>query len=82
MFDEDLTNDLLRKCLEEIRLDWETVTRGDIEEIRGVVANTNAIRALEERGWIDVVGHRETPGRPGLYAGKFCRKRRKGGRQS
>jgi segregation and condensation protein B len=119
MFDEDLTNDLLRKCLEEIRLDWEKrpaellqlasgwrfrtrvefmpylermnpekpprysrvvletlaiiayrqpVTRGDIEEIRGVVANTNAIRALEERGWIDVVGHRETPGRPGLYA--------------
>lgn len=46
----------------------QPVTRGDIEEIRGVAVNTNAIRALEERGWIDVVGHRETPGRPALYA--------------
>jgi len=46
----------------------QPVTRGDIEEIRGVAVNSNAIRALEERGWIDVVGHRETPGRPALYA--------------
>jgi segregation and condensation protein B len=46
----------------------QPVTRGDIEEIRGVAVNTNALRALEERGWIDVVGHRETPGRPALYA--------------
>lgn len=46
----------------------QPVTRGDIEDIRGVVVNTHAIRALEERGWIDVVGHRETPGRPALYA--------------
>jgi segregation and condensation protein B len=46
----------------------QPVTRGDIEDIRGVAVNTNAIRALEERGWIDVVGHRETPGRPALYA--------------
>ncbi|WP_303785063.1 SMC-Scp complex subunit ScpB [Azovibrio restrictus] len=46
----------------------QPVTRGDIEEIRGVAVNTHAIRALEERGWIDVVGHRETPGRPALYA--------------
>lgn len=112
-------NDLLRKCLDELREDWKNrpveliqlasgwrfrtraefmpylerlnpekpprysravletlaiiayrqpVTRGDIEEIRGVTVNTNAIRALEERGWIDVVGHRETPGRPALYA--------------
>lgn len=42
---------------------------GDIEEIRGVaVSNANVIKALEERGWIDVVGHRETPGRPALFA--------------
>jgi segregation and condensation protein B len=122
MFDEEmgeLDNDLLRKCLDEIREEWtnrpaelvqlasgwrfrtrveympylerlspekppkysravletlaiiayrQPVTRGDIEEIRGVAVNTNAIRALEERGWIDVVGHRETPGRPALYA--------------
>ena len=46
----------------------QPVTRGDIEEIRGVVVSTNIIRALEARGWIDVVGHREVPGRPALYA--------------
>ncbi|MBI2297183.1 MAG: SMC-Scp complex subunit ScpB [Betaproteobacteria bacterium] len=46
----------------------QPVTRGDIEEIRGVTVSTNIIRALEERGWIDVVGHREVPGRPALYA--------------
>lgn len=45
----------------------QPVTRGDIEDIRGVVVTPNVIRALEERGWIDVVGHRETPGRPALY---------------
>ncbi|MDR2637609.1 MAG: SMC-Scp complex subunit ScpB [Zoogloeaceae bacterium] len=121
MFDDELGNEVLRRCLDEIRADWEAgrrpaellqlasgwrfrarveympylerlnpekppkysravletlaiiayrqpVTRGDIEEIRGVAVNSNAIRALEERGWIDVVGHRETPGRPALYA--------------
>ncbi len=46
----------------------QPVTRGDIEEIRGVVVNTQVIRTLEERGWIDVVGHRDTPGRPALFA--------------
>ncbi|MCL2523800.1 MAG: SMC-Scp complex subunit ScpB [Betaproteobacteria bacterium] len=46
----------------------QPVTRGDIEEIRGVAVNANVIRTLEERGWIDVVGHRETPGRPALLA--------------
>jgi segregation and condensation protein B len=46
----------------------QPVTRGDIEEIRGVVVSTNVIRALEARGWIDVVGHREVPGRPALLA--------------
>ena len=46
----------------------QPVTRGDIEEIRGVAVNSNVIKALEERGWIDVVGHRDTPGRPALLA--------------
>ncbi len=119
MFDEELSGEVLRKLLDNIRDEWkdrpaelvqlasgwrfrtraefmpylerlnpekpprysravletlaiiayrQPVTRGDIEEIRGVAVNTNAIRALEERGWIDVVGHRETPGRPALYA--------------
>ena len=43
-------------------------TRGDIEEIRGVVVSPNIIKALEARGWIDVVGHKEVPGRPELFA--------------
>ncbi len=46
----------------------QPVTRGDIEEVRGVTVSANAIRALEARGWIDVVGHRDAPGRPALYA--------------
>ena len=46
----------------------QPVTRGDIEDVRGVVVSTQIIQALETRGWIDVVGHRETPGRPALYA--------------
>lgn len=46
----------------------QPVTRGDIEEIRGVTVSTNVMKTLEDRGWIDVVGHRDTPGRPGLYA--------------
>ena len=45
----------------------QPVTRGDIEEIRGVGVSTQIVQALESRGWIDVVGHRETPGRPALY---------------
>jgi segregation and condensation protein B len=44
------------------------VTRGDIEEIRGVEVASTVLKTLESRGWIDVVGHREVPGRPGLYA--------------
>jgi segregation and condensation protein B len=43
-------------------------TRGDIEEIRGVVVSPNIIKALEARGWIDVVGQKEVPGRPELLA--------------
>jgi segregation and condensation protein B len=46
----------------------QPVTRGDIEDIRGVAVNPNVIKTLEERGWIDVVGHRDTPGRPALFA--------------
>ncbi len=46
----------------------QPVTRGDIEDIRGVVVSTQIVRTLEARGWIDVVGHREVPGRPALYA--------------
>jgi segregation and condensation protein B len=46
----------------------QPVTRGDIEDIRGVVVSAQIIQTLENRGWIDVVGHRETPGRPALYA--------------
>jgi segregation and condensation protein B len=46
----------------------QPVTRGDVEDIRGVVVSTQIIQALESRGWIDVVGYRDTPGRPALYA--------------
>ena len=46
----------------------QPVTRGDIEELRGVVVTANIIRALEARGWIEVVGHKEVPGRPELLA--------------
>ena len=46
----------------------QPVTRGDIEDIRGVVVSTNIIKALEARDWIEVVGHREVPGRPELFA--------------
>lgn len=119
MFDAELSNDVLRKLLDELREEWsdrpvellqlasgwrfrtrpeyasylerlnpekppkysravletlaiiayrQPVTRGDIEEIRGVVVNTQVVRTLEERGWIDTVGYRDTPGRPALYA--------------
>lgn len=46
----------------------QPVTRGDIEEVRGVTVSTNIVKALEVRGWIEVIGHREVPGRPALYA--------------
>ena len=46
----------------------QPVTRGDIEQIRGVSVNPNVMRQLVERDWIDVVGQREAPGRPSLYA--------------
>jgi segregation and condensation protein B len=46
----------------------QPVTRGGIEEIRGVAVSPNVLKTLESRGWIDVVGHRDTPGRPALFA--------------
>lgn len=46
----------------------QPVTRGEIEDIRGVAVSTNIIRTLQEREWVQVVGHREVPGRPALYA--------------
>jgi len=46
----------------------QPVTRGDIEAIRGVSVSPGILKALEARGWIDVVGHREVPGRPSLYS--------------
>jgi segregation and condensation protein B len=46
----------------------QPVTRGEIEEIRGVTVSSNIVKQLEDRGWIEVVGHKETVGRPGLFA--------------
>ena len=47
----------------------QPITRGEIEEIRGVATSTNLFRTLqEERGWVRIVGHKDVPGRPGLYA--------------
>jgi segregation and condensation protein B len=46
----------------------QPVTRGDIEDVRGVTVSPGVVRTLEARGWIDVVGHRDAPGRPALYA--------------
>ena len=51
-----------------IIVDRQPVTRGDIEQIRGVAVNPNIMRSLQERNWIDIVGHRDVPGRPALYA--------------
>lgn len=119
LFDEELSQETIRKVLDELRLDWadkgvelanvaggwrfqakpeyqqyldrltptkpprysratmetlaiiayrQPVTRGDIEEIRGVTVSSQVLKNLEVRGWIDIIGHRETPGRPALYA--------------
>ncbi len=46
----------------------QPVTRGDMEDIRGVTINTQILKQLEDRGWVEVIGHRESVGRPGLYA--------------
>ena len=119
LLDEDLSNDTLRKLLDDLRETWQSrgvelapvasgwrfrtrpelqkyldrlspqkppkysravletlaiivykqpVTRGDIEEIRGVTVSPGILKALEARGWIDVIGHREVPGRPEIFA--------------
>jgi segregation and condensation protein B len=123
LFDDDLSIELLRRALDELRLEWQDrgvelvqiadgwrfqtrseyqhylhrlnpeklpkysravmetlaiiaykqpVTRGDIEEIRGVTVNSQIIKTLEERDWIKVVGHRDVPGRPALFATTAC----------
>lgn len=46
----------------------QPITRGEIEDIRGVSVSSQIIRTLLERGWVKVIGHKEVPGRPGLYA--------------
>jgi segregation and condensation protein B len=119
VFDTELSNDFLRRALEELRADWQgrgvelafvadgwrfqtrseyqhyldrlnpekpprysratletlaiiayrqPVTRGDVEEIRGVAVNSQIVKTLEERGWIEVVGHKDVPGHPALFA--------------
>ena len=119
MFEQELSADMLRRALEELRADWEgrgvelvqvaegwrfqtraemqpylarlknekpprysravletlaiiayrqPVTRGDIEDIRGVSVNAQIIKTLEDRGWVETVGHKEVPGHPALLA--------------
>lgn len=46
----------------------QPVTRGDIEDVRGVAVNALLLKQLEDRGWVEVIGHRETVGRPALFA--------------
>ncbi|MCC5851785.1 MAG: SMC-Scp complex subunit ScpB [Alkalimonas sp.] len=46
----------------------QPITRGEIEDIRGVSVSSQIMRTLQDRGWVKVVGHKEVPGRPGLYA--------------
>ena len=58
----------LRKCGTAIIAYRQPVTRGDIEEIRGVTVNSQTIKMLEDRGWIEAIGHRDVPGRPALFA--------------
>lgn len=119
LFDQELSTEILRRLLEELRHDWnekgvelvnvasgwrfhakpemqkfldrlnpqkpprysravletlaiiayhQPVTRGDIEEIRGVTVSGPVLKALESRGWVGAIGHRDVPGRPALYA--------------
>jgi segregation and condensation protein B len=46
----------------------QPITRAEIEDIRGVAVGTNIVKSLTERGWVRVVGHRDVPGKPALYA--------------
>ncbi len=119
MFEQELSEDMLRRALDELKSDWERkatelvqvaegwrfqtrpemqpylarmrnekpprysravletlaiiayrqpVTRGDVEDIRGVSVNAQIVKTLEERGWIETVGHRDVPGKPALLA--------------
>jgi segregation and condensation protein B len=119
MFEQELSEDMLRRALDELRADWadkatelvqvaegwrfqtrpeiqpylarmrnekpprysravletlaiiayrQPVTRGDVEDIRGVSVNAQIIKTLEERSWIETVGHRDVPGKPELFA--------------
>ena len=119
MFEQELSEDMLRRALDELKSDWDSkatelvqvaegwrfqtrpemqpfiarmrnekpprysravletlaiiayrqpVTRGDVEDIRGVSVNAHIIKTLEERGWIETVGHRDVPGKPALLA--------------
>lgn len=119
MFEQELSEDMLRRALDELKTDWagkatelvqvaegwryqttpemqpylarmrnekpprysravletlaiiayrQPVTRGDVEEIRGVAVNTQIVKTLEERGWIEAIGHRDVPGKPTLFA--------------
>ncbi len=119
MFEQELSEDMLRRALDELKTDWDRkatelvqvaegwrfqtrpemqpyiarmrnekpprysravletlaiiayrqpVTRGDVEDIRGVSVNAQIVKTLEERGWIETVGHRDVPGRPALLA--------------
>ena len=78
---EEVSPDDIRRLLSLLQLDWaekgletlaiiawrQPVTRGDIEDIRGVTVSSQIIRTLEERSWIEVLGHRDAPGRPALF---------------
>jgi segregation and condensation protein B len=119
MFEQELSEDMLRRALDELKSDWgskatelvqvaegwrfqtrpemqpylsrmrnekpprysravletlaiiayrQPVTRGDVEDIRGVSVNAHIVKTLEERGWIETVGHRDVPGKPALLA--------------
>ena len=119
MFEQELSEDMLRRALDELKTDWDNkatelvqvaegwrfqtrpemqpyiarmrnekpprysravletlaiiayrqpVTRGDVEDIRGVSVNAHIVKTLEERGWIETVGHRDVPGKPALLA--------------
>ena len=119
MFEQELSEDMLRRALDEMKTDWagkatelvqvaegwryqttpemqpylarmrnekpprysravletlaiiayrQPVTRGDVEDIRGVAVNTQIVKTLEERGWIEAIGHRDVPGKPTLFA--------------
>lgn len=119
MFEQELSEDMLRRALDELKSNWEgrgtelvqvaegwrfqtrpemqpylsrmrnekpprysravletlaiiayrqPVTRGDVEDIRGVSVNAQIVKTLEERGWIESVGHRDVPGKPALFA--------------